>query len=102
MKGSPTKTVIMAPPGGLRGWEQRGDDNSESPDKSPQYASRKDSQFGKYTNQYHPLKGYSYHPSQQPVPGAPQFYHLSAFNMTHSSQPASIASEGYLRYGPPW
>jgi hypothetical protein len=34
MKGSPPKTVNMAPPGGLFGLQQRGDDNSELPDKS--------------------------------------------------------------------
>jgi len=42
----------MAPPVGLFGLQQRGYDNSESPDKSSRHATGKDSQFGKNTNQY--------------------------------------------------
>jgi len=100
-KGSPQKTVNMAPPGGQFGSQQRGDDNSESPDKSTPHATRKDSQFGNHTNQY-PPQGYGYPPSQQTFPGAPQFYHRSPFNMTHSSQPTSSASQQYPSSGPPW
>jgi len=103
MKGSPPKTVNMAPPGGLFGSQQQCDDNSESPDESSRHATRKDSQFGKQTNQYYPQQGYGYRPSQQPFPGAPHFYHQSPFNMTHSSQPTSSASQGYPpSYLPPW
>jgi len=101
-QGSPPKTVNMAPPGGLFGSQQCGDDNSESPDQSSRHANRKDSQFGIHTNQYHPPQWYSYPPSQQPFAGAPQFYHQSPFNMTHSSQPTSSTSQGYPGYGPPW
>jgi hypothetical protein len=82
MKGSPPKTVNMAPPGGLFVSEQRGDDNSESPDKSLRPATRKNSQFGKHINQYHLPQGYGNLLSQQPFPSAPQFYHQSPFNMT--------------------
>jgi len=101
-KGSPPKTVNMVAPGGLFGSQQRGNNNLESPDKSSRHATRKDSQFGKHTNQHHPPQGYGYPPSQQPFSGAPQFYHQSQFNMTHSSQPTSSASQGYPSYGPPW
>jgi len=99
---SPPKTVNIAPPCGLFGLQQRGDGNSELPDKSSRHAIRKDSQFGKDTNQYHPPQGYGYPPSQQPFPGAPQFHHQSPFNMTHSLQPTSSASQGYPSYRPPW
>ena len=101
-KGSPLKTVNMAPPGGLFGSQQCGDDNSESPDKSSRHVTRKDSQFGIHTNQYHLPQGYGYPPSQQPFPAAPQFYHQSPFNMTHSSQSTSSKSQGHASYGPPW
>jgi len=92
----------MAPHGGLFGAQQRGDDNSESPDECSHHVTRKDSQFGIHTNQYHLLQGYGYPPSQQPFPGALQFYHQSPFNMTRSSQPTSSTSQGYPGYGPPW
>jgi len=101
-KGSPPKTVNMMPPSGLFGLQQRGDDNSESLDESSQHATRRDGQVGKHTNHYHPPQGYGYPPSQQPFPGAPQFYHRSPFNMMHSSQPTSSASDEYPRSGPPW
>jgi hypothetical protein len=100
--GSPPKTVNMAPPGDLFDLQQCGDDNSESPDKSSRHATRKDGQFGIYSNQYHLLQGYGYPPSQQPFPCTTQFHHQSPFNMTHSSQPASSTSQGYPSYGPPW
>jgi len=58
--------------------------------------------LGKNTNQYHPPQGYGYPPSQQPFPGALQFYHQSPFNMTHSSQPTSSASQQYPNYWSPW
>ena len=92
----------MAPPGGLFGLQQRGDDNSEPPDKSSPHATCKDSQSGKHTDQYHPLQGYGYPPSQQPFPGALQFYHQSAFNMTLRSQSTSGASQQYPSYRLPW
>jgi len=92
----------MAPPGGEFGSQQRGDDNSESPDKSSRHATRMDNHFGNHTNHYHPPQGYRYPPSQQPFAGAPLFYHQSAFNMTHSSQPTSSASQQYPSCGPLW
>jgi hypothetical protein len=101
-KGSPLKTVNMAPPGSLFGFQQRSDDNSESSDKSSQHSTRKDSQFGIYTKQYHPPQGYCHPPSQQPLPVPPPFYHHSPFTMTHSSQPTRSTSQGSTSYGPPW
>jgi len=100
--GSPPKTVNMAPQGGLFGWQQRRDDNSGSSDNGSRTATGKDSQFGKHAEQYHPLHGYGYPPSQQPFPGAAQFYQHSPFNMTHSSQPTTSARQGYLSYRPQW
>jgi len=99
---SPPKTVNMPPPGGLCGSQQRGDDNSESPDNSSQHATRKYFQFGKHTNQYHPPQGYGCPPSKQPFPGALQLYHQSPFNVTHSSQPTCSASPGFSSHGPLW
>ena len=102
-KGSPPKTVNMMPPSGLFGLQQRGDDNSESLDESSQHATRRDGQVGKHTNHYHPPQGYGYPPSQQLFPDAAQFNHQSPFDMRHSSQPASRASQGYPPcYAPPW
>jgi len=101
-KGSLPKKVNMARPGDILPSQRHGDDNSESPDKSSQHATRSDSQFGKHANQYHPPQGYSYPPSEQPFPGAPQYCHQSRFNMTHSSQHTSSASQQYPSYGPPW
>jgi len=101
-KGFPLKTVIIAPPGSRFGSQQCGDDNSQSPDKGSQHATRKDSQFGIQTNQYHLPQGYSCLPSQHLFRSAPQFYHQSPFNMTHCSQPTSSTSQGYASYGPPW
>jgi len=100
--GSPPKTAIMAHPGGLFGTQQLLQDNSESSENSSPTATGKDSPFGKQTNQYQPPHGYGYLPSQQPFPGAPQFYQHSPFNMTHSSQPTTSARQGYQSYGPPW
>jgi len=101
-KGSPPKTVNMAPPGGQFCLQQRGDDNSESPEKCSWHSTCKDSHFRKHTNQYHPPHGYNYPPSQQPFPGALQFHHQFPFTMTHSSQPTSSARQEYPSYGPPW
>jgi len=101
-KGSPPKIMNMGPPGSLFGSQQRGDDSSKSPHKSSRHATRKDSQFGIHTNQYHPPQGYGYPPSQQLFQGAPQFYHQSSLNMTHSSQPTSSAIQAHPSYGPPW
>ena len=64
--------------------------------------------FADAANQYHPPPppppppGYSYPPSQPPFPGASQFYHQAAFNMTPSSQPSSGETQRYPSYGPPW
>ena len=100
--GSPPKAVNMAAAGGRFSSQQSGDDNSQSPDTISRHATCKDSQFGKHTNHYRAPQVYGYPPSQQPFPGAPQFHHQSPFNMTHSSQPTSSASQGYPSYGPPW
>ena len=100
--GSPLKTANMAPPGGLFGMQQRREDNSESSANSTRTATGKDSQLGKQTNQYHLSHGYGYLPSQQPIPDTLHFYQHSPFNMTHSSQPTTSASEGFPSYGPQW
>jgi len=100
--GSPLKTVNMGPHSGLCASQQRNDHNSGSSDHSSSTATGKDSRFRKRANQYHPLYGYGYPPSQQPFPGAPLFYHQSPFNMTDCSQPTSSANEGYPRCGPQW
>jgi len=101
-KGSPPKTENMAPPGGLFGLQQRRDDNSGSSDNGSRTTTGKDSRSRKHANQYQLPHGYGYPPSQQPFPGAPQFYHHSPFNMTHSSQPPTSVSQQYPSYGPPW
>jgi len=100
--GSPSMGANMAPQGGLFRTQQRRDDNSESSDTSSQTATDKDNQLGKHMNQYNLAHGYSYLPLQQPLPGAPQFYQHSPFNMTPSSQPTTIASQGFPNYGPRW
>ena len=83
--------------------QQHGDVKSESPDERSRHATHKDIHFGKHTNHYQPLpQGYCYPPSQLPFPGAPQFYHQSPFNMTHSSLPTSSTSQQSPSYGPPW
>jgi hypothetical protein len=100
---SAPKTANMVPWGGLFGSQQRRDDHSESPDNGTQPATGKDSRSGKHANQYEPPHGYGYPPSQQPFPGAPQFYHHSPFNMTHnSSQLTTSVSQRYPSSGPPW
>jgi len=100
--GSPPKTANMACSGGRFSTQQRHEDNSESSENSSRTATGKDIPFGKQTNQYQPPHGYSYPPSQQPFPGAAQFYQHSPFNMTPSSQPTTSARQGYQSYGPPW
>jgi len=102
MYGSPPKTVNMASPGGLFGMQQPLEVNAQSPENSSRNATDKDSRFGKQTNQYHLPHGYGYPHTQQPFPGAPQFYQHSPFNMTHSLQPTTSASQGYPTYGPQW
>jgi len=102
MNASPPTTANMARPGGLVSRQQRREDNSESLENSSRTATGKDSPFGKQTNQYQPPHGYGCPPSQQPFPGAPQFYQHSPFNMTHSSQATTRARQGYQSYGPPW
>jgi len=99
---SPLKTANMAPPGGILGTQQPLEDNSESPENCAWTATGKDSRFEKQTKQYHLPHGYGYPPSQQPFPGAPQFYQHSPLNMKHSSQPTTSASQGYPSYGPQW
>ena len=101
-RGSPPKTVNKSPPGSLFGSQQPRHDNADSPDNRSRHATHKDSQFGKHTNQYHLPQGYSYPPSQQSFPGAPQFYQQSPLNVTHSSQPTSSASQQYPSYGTLW
>jgi len=100
--GSPLNTLNVAPQGSLFGSHQRRDHISGSPDNGSRTAIGKDSHFGKHTDQYHPLQGYGYPPSQHPFPGTPQLYHQSPFNMTLSSQPTNSASQGYPSYGPLW
>jgi len=100
--GSPPKTVTVVLPGGQFGSQQSGYNNSESLDNSSTHGTRKDSQYGKHTNQYHSPQGYGYPPLQQPFPGTPQFYHQSPFNVTHISQSTSHAIQGFPSYGWPW
>jgi len=106
MDGSPPKTTNMAPTGGLFGSQHRPDENVGASDNNAGNTPSRDTQFGQPTNQLHPPPpsppGYSYPPFQQPLPGAPQFYHQAPFNMTPSSQPRFGATQGYPRYGPPW
>jgi hypothetical protein len=102
-KGSPPKTANMAPPGGQFGSQQCCDDNSESPENGTRPATGKESRSVKHANQYQPPHGYGYPSSQQPFPGAPQFYHQSPFNMTHNrSQPTTSVGQRYPGYEPPW
>jgi len=101
--GSPLKTTNMAPPGGLFGSQQhRPGDNVGASHINTGNTPNKDTEFGQPTNQFPPPPGYSYPPSQPPFRGAPQFYHHAPFNKTPSSQPSSGATQGYVRYGPPW
>jgi len=98
--GSPPKTANMARPVGPFGMQQRPEDSSESSDNSSGTATGKDSPFGTQSNQCHLPHGYGYLPSQQPFPGTLQFYQQSPFNLTHSSQPTTSASQEYPSYGP--
>jgi len=82
--------------------QQRREDNSGSSERSSRTTTGQDSQFGKHTNQYHPLHGYGYLPSHQAFPAALQFYQHSPFNMMDSPQPATSASQGFPSYGPQW
>jgi hypothetical protein len=90
----------MTRPGGPFGTQQRLEDNSESSDDSLATATGKDSPFGTPRNQYHLPYGYGYLPSQQPFPGALEFYQQSPLNLTYSLQPTTSASQGYPSYGP--
>jgi len=101
MKGSPLQTANRAPPGGLFGSQQCCDDNSGSSDDGSHTTTGKDSRYRKHPNQYQLPHGYGYPPSQQPFPGAPQFYYHSPFDMTHSSQPTTSIRQQYPSYGPP-
>jgi len=100
--GSPLKAVNMAPPNGLFGNDQRHEDNSESSENCSGTATGKECRFGTYTNQYHLPHGYGCLSSQQPFPGAPQFYRHSPFNMTHSLQQTTSANQGFPSYRPQW
>jgi len=101
--GSPLKTANWAPPGGWFGSQQRRDDNSGSLDSGSQTATGKDSRSVKHANQYHPPHGYDYSPSQQPFPGALQFYYHPPCNMTqNSSQPTTSVSQWCPSCGPQW
>jgi len=103
MKGSPLKTVNMAPLGDLFSLEQRCDNNSGFSDNDSRNATGKDSQLVKHTNQYHPPHGYGYPLSQQLFPSAPPLYQHSPFNVTHSSlQPTTSISQRFPSYGPLW
>jgi len=74
-----------------------------SSDHGSQPASSKDSRSGNVAYQNLPWHWYGYPPSQQPFPGAPQFYHNSPFNMTQNcSQPTTSVSQCYPSYGPQW
>jgi len=101
-KGSPPKTANMAPPGSQFGSRQRRDDTSGFLDNGSRTTTGTDSRSRKHANQYQPPHGNGYPPSQQPFPGATQFYYHSPFNMTHSSQPTTSVSQQYPSYGPPW
>jgi len=102
-KGSPLKTVNMAPLGDLFSLEQRCDNNSGFSDNDSRNATGKDSQLVKHTNQYHPPHGYGYPLSQQLFPSAPPLYQHSPFNVTHSSlQPTTSISQRFPSYGPLW
>jgi hypothetical protein len=89
MNGSPPKTTIMAPLGGLFGSKQYPDDNVEASDDYAGNTPSKDTQFRQPTNQLPLPPGYSHPPSQPPFPGAPQVYHPAPFNIKPISQPSS-------------
>jgi len=99
--GSLPKTTKMGSTGGLFGSQQCPADNMGTSDDNAWNTPSNDTKVGQPTNQFHPPPppGYSYLPSQPPFPGAPQFYHQAAFNMTFSSQPSSGATQGYPSYG---
>jgi hypothetical protein len=84
------------------GMQQRHEDNAEPLKNSAGTATGKGSQFGKQTNQFQPPHRYGYPPSHQPFPGGLQCYQHSPFNMTHSLQPTTSASQGYPSYGQQW
>jgi hypothetical protein len=98
--GSRLKTITTAPPGGLFGSQQRPDGNVGASDAGN--TPNKDTQCGQPTNQFPPPPGYSYPPSQPPFAAAPKFFQHAPFKMTPSSQPSSVATQGYASYGPLW
>jgi len=100
--GSPPKTAHIVRPGGQFSMERLCEVNTGTSGDSSRTATGKDSRFRKQTNQYQLPHGYCYPPSQQPFPGAPQFYQHLPFNMKHTSQPTTSASQGYTDYGPRW
>jgi len=69
--GSPPKTMLIAPAGGLFGSQRCPEDNLESSDNNTGNTVSKDTQLGQSANQFHPPPGYSNPPSQSPSPGAP-------------------------------
>jgi len=102
MNRSPPKTSNLAPAGGLFGSQQRPDDNVGTSVYNAGNTLCKDTQFGQPTNQFDQPLGYSYLPPEPSFLCALQFYHPAIFNMTPSSQPSSVATQGYPCYGPSW
>ena len=100
--GSPPTTTNMVPMGVLFGSQQRPADYVGVTENNAGNTSNKDTQFMHPTNRIYPSPGYSYPCLQPPFPGAPQFYHHTPFNMTPSSQPCTVATQGYPSYGPSW
>jgi hypothetical protein len=98
--GSPQKKTNMAPRGGLFGSQQLPDDTVEGSYNYAGNTASKDTLFRQPTIQIHPSPGYRYQPSQPLFPGTPQFNHPAPLNMTPSSQPSSVATQGYQSYGP--
>jgi hypothetical protein len=100
--GYPPKTTNMAPPGGLFGSQQQHPaDNVGESDNNAGNTPNKETQFWQPTNRFPTPPGYSFPPSQPPFPGTHQFHPRATFNMTPSSQPSSVATQGYASYRPP-
>jgi len=102
MDRSPLKTANMAPQSGQLRSQQCHDNNLGSSDIWSWTATGKETPFGNHTNQFYLPHGYGYPPWQQSFQGALQCYHHFPLNMTHSSQPISIISQGCPRYEPQW
>jgi len=100
--GSPLNTANISPLGGWNGMQDSCEHNSQPSESSSRTDTGNNCHFEAQTDQHHPLHGYGYPPSQQPFEGAPEFYQHSHFNITHSLQPTTSASQGYTSYGPQW